>query len=199
MAQDNDFQFIDRLGEVINIKALWRYAAHLIQTVAIESSHQNIHDGIAFFCGYDNGDATLADNASQVILFRVGADSTAHLIRDVGVGGDFRVEAIEGVTVTATGSNTLTIFNKDRSSTLSSGCTAYHTPTTWSGGTALPTKLVPGGTGGNASGGADGGYSRELVCKTSTDYIFRITNRSGLPRRVSDILEWYEPNHPEAP
>ena len=192
MAQDNDFQFYDKDGELINLKALFEFGVHHFNTIGIASEHQRIHSGEAFVAGYGalHG-AELANDASTEILIQVGAGTGAHLVRNVAANGDCEVFTTEGVSFSAAGTP-LTIFNKNRNSTDTSTTTATHTPTGVTGGTSLPTKFLPGGPG-KGSGGQGDSYARELILKKSTNYSFVVTNRSGAVMLLSDILEWYEP------
>jgi hypothetical protein len=193
MAQDNDFQFYDKDGELINMKALFEFGVHHLNTIGISSEHQRIHSGQAFLAGFGalHG-SELADDASTEILVQVGADTGAHLIRAVSASGDCEIFITEGVAFTGAGTS-LTVFNKDRNNVTDvTTLTATHTPAGVTGGTALPTKFLPGGPG-KGSGGQDGSYDREIILKKSTDYSFKVTNRSGAVMLLSDILEWYEP------
>lgn len=146
MAQDDNFQFYDKDGELITLKALFEYGTHILHVISTDAPHQHIHEGIAFIAGHNAAHGSeLANDASQDILVQVGA-SDMHLIRDVGFGGSCEVFVLEGVTFTGAGT-ALTVFNKDRGSSVTSLATVTHTPAGVSGGTALPTKLLPGGHG----------------------------------------------------
>lgn len=190
MAQDDNFQFYDKDGELINLKALFEYGAHHLNVISISSEHQRIHSGQSFTTGHlwEEGTA-VADNANAEILLVTGS-THIHLIQDVSVGGDCVLNVIEGVT--ATPGTALTVFNKARTSSNTTGATASYAPTGVSGGAALPPKFIPGGSGFLTQGGQDGSYNRELNLKTNTNYLFRVTNRSGLATQIAITLEWYD-------
>jgi len=192
MAQNDDFQFYDKDGELINLKALFEFGVHHFNTIGISSEHQRIHSGEAFMAGYGAVHGSeLANDASIEMLVQVGSTTGAHLIRNVSASGDCEIFITEGVSFGGAGTP-LTIFNKDRNSTDASSLAVSHTPTSVTGGTDLPTKFLPGGPG-KGAGGQDGSYDRELILKKDTNYSFVVTNRSGAVMLLSDILEWYEP------
>lgn len=159
------------------------YAHRIILT-----EHARIHEGKAFMAGIL--DDAVADAASLEILIQ--AVNAMHVIFNVSASGDCEVHRFEGTTFSATG-GALTAFNKNRFSAIESGGTITSAPTLTADGTELPPGFIPGGSGGNSLGGQDGGYEREIILASSTDYLFRMTNISGLAAIINGSIEWYEP------
>ena len=157
----------------------------------IDTAHLRIHNGQMFMTGHYV--ASLADAATIVIL--VEAASAMHMIFSAALGGDATFTVTKGVT--ATTGTALTPVNKNEYSSLTSlNATAIsHTPTGVSGGTAYPTVLLPGGTGGNSSGSSGQGFSSEIILKTGTNYLITLTNVSGNAKGASLVCEWYEPSN----
>lgn len=159
------------------------YASRVILT-----EHARIHEGKAFSAGLYN--AALGNNASIEILIQ--PVNAMHMIFGASAGGDCEVHRFEGTTFSAAG-GALTAFNKNRFSLIESGATITSAPTLTVDGTELPPGFIPGGFGGNATGGQDGGYEREMILNSTEVYLFRLTNISGISAPANSIIEWYEP------
>jgi hypothetical protein len=52
--------------------------------------------------------------------------------------------------------------------------------------------LVPGGTGGNSSGGIAEPFA-EWILKADEDYLIRLTNSAGGAKDLGLQIDWYEP------
>ena len=78
----------------------------------------------------------------------------------------------------------------NRDSANVSANTIHGAPTITDSGLELTPSFVAGGTGGNAPGGE--GISSKLILGTNKNYLFRITNVSGIATTISTKLEWYE-------
>lgn len=154
----------------------------------ISTAHTRIHQGLGYVCGTYS--AAVANNANLDMLIQV-ADARMHTILDVAAGGDTTITMYEGTTFSSAGSS-LSAFNKARWSDNTTTTTLTAGPTITDIGTAFPTKFLPGGTRGNAQGGSDSGFSRELDFSTSTNYLIRAVNISGNSKPISIVLEWYE-------
>lgn len=165
----------------------WDGVGWQIGFVGIDIAHHWIHNGHAFFAS--NLWATVADDASTELLIQVAIGM--HTLYEIAAGGDFDVEVFENPTFSAAGS-AVGIFNRNRFSSKESGNIITHTPTITDDGTSMGVKLLPGGAGGNAGGGQDGGFDREIILKAGNDYLIRSTNRSGLVKRASTSLDWYQ-------
>lgn len=167
----------------------------------ITTEHAWVHAGKGFVAGeLWNEGAAIADNASVEVLIQAG--NTMHVIANIVVGGDSEVRYFKGTTFSAAGTS-LTAFNKNDNSTITSSSTITHTPTLTADGTQFPPKFIPGGTsggagpgggGGSLAGGSDGSFSSEFILKSGEDYLIRITNRANATITIGVSVEWYEPN-----
>jgi len=160
----------------------------------VPHEHYRIHNGQAYFTGALWGEINspvnpVADNAAVEIL--VQAKTGMHSIFDISASGDCEIQRFKSVTFSDAG-DVMASFNKNEYSTNTTSSIISCAPTVSDYGTELPPIFLPGGTGGNAGGGQDGGYSRELVMKTGVDYLVRITNRKGQSSSISFNMEWYE-------
>ena len=175
--------------------------------VGIESGHAYIHDGKSFLSGYfwseTESTSMVADNESAILVLQPGR--SMHILIDVTCAGEAEVYHYKGITTgtTETGTSLPTINKNDYSSRTSNatvywGSTGIVSSLSSTDITTYPGKLIPGGTGGNAVGGRDGGYSRELNLKAGEIYATQVKNRSGAPAPISITYDWYEPTCPIA-
>lgn len=155
----------------------------------IETDHARVHEGVSFIAG---GLFTgIANNA--VVEFLIQSASIIHFLPNVSVSGDAEVYLFEDTTFSAAGTP-VTKFNKNRNSTKVSDAVITHTPTITADGTQFPPNFIPGGHGGIAIGGEDGGYSREIISAIGKVYLLRIKNVSGIAATICPKIEWYEPS-----
>ena len=82
-------------------------------------------------------------------------------------------------------------YNKNRASAKVNTATVIRDPTINNAGTLIENEFIPGGTGGNAIGGASEARA-EWVFALNTLYLVRITNRAGNAQPMSLAIEWYE-------
>lgn len=169
------------------------------QEVRVDSEHYRIHNGQTFIAGYGwlesvSTASLVADNAS--VMLHVVPGAGMHAVMDVSASGDCDVYHYKETSSATTGTE-LTNFNKNEfdnktsDTVISWGTTAMTTDL----GTAYPGKFLPGGSGGNAVGGQDGGFARELIMASGTNYATVVTNRSGGVASISITYEWYEPTN----
>lgn len=158
----------------------------------INSPHHENHEGNHYEASYKSPDgADVGDNDNLDILIVTGAQ-VAHMVWDIGAGGDAEVFHYEGVTTSDNGTLALQA-NTNRLSVNTAVTIIYHTPTISNLGTQLPpNSYLPGGTGGNAGGGTRD-HDVEWILKKNTKYLLRVTNRSGQAQPIGTILQWYEP------
>lgn len=152
----------------------------------ISSVHQNVHDGITFVTSYEFTSASTVD-----ILISVGANKSLHIGGNINVSAASSIAVYEGTTVSDNGT-ALDVYNKNRNGSDSQDPSLFHTPTITLVGTKLYGAYIPGGKGGNALGGSDGGSPRdgsELILAKSTLYLIRVT---GTSIDGSVNLEFYE-------
>lgn len=158
-------------------------------SVGITYEHQKTHEGRYFSGGYYN--ASVASSGTVELLVQITTE-TWHAKATVAVGGDSTVQIFEGTTFSAAGT-AVTMTNHNRASAKTFTGTVTHTPTLTAAGTQLNgTMLIPGGSGGNASGG-DIGFENEFVLKASTNYMIRVTNVSTGNVAISVTIEGYQP------
>ena len=157
----------------------------------IDTAHLRVHDGQAFTVSHiwpETGE--IADNANADILIQVGANRL-HAVWNLSCGGNSETYFYEGTTFSAAGT-AITAYNQNRSSAKTSLSTFTHTPTVTLVGTELIAEFLPGGTKDAGSGGSGETFVREIDLAPSTDYLIRITNRSGAIQMASIHIEFYE-------
>jgi hypothetical protein len=107
------------------------------------------------------------------------------------MGGDASVELLEDPTIT--GGAAHAEINLKRTSTNVADTVALLNPVINVDGTLLFEAFIPGGTGGNATGGQFGlRDDTEWILDPNKTYAVRLTNISGLPKDGSLLCEWYE-------
>lgn len=160
----------------------------------IDTVHSEVHEGETFTASYKTPDASpIANDATVVLLIKVGANLNAHFVWNAAFGGEGEVQLFEGPNDTADG-NPLTEPNMNRGSAQVAEVTVFQGPTIGNGvgnGTELLDVMVPGGTTGRAVGSAIR-ESTEWVLKKDTNYLLVLTNRAGNAQQVSAQLQWYE-------
>ena len=149
--------------------------------------HHEIHKGNAYTVGALVTD--VADDASADTLIIVGTKSL-HLVLRASATGSSYAYLYETPTITDNGT-AVTIFNKDRTSSLVSTARTFHTPTVGAVGTALNSELFPGGEK-NFAVGATGNERDEWILAPGKSYLLRITNKSGAAEDISIAATWYE-------
>ncbi len=172
-------------GTTLDVPA-WREAVQssLEGTRTIISSvHSRVHQGQAFMA-FAN-DSTLGN--TDTLNIKVTTGTTApHMVFDVHAKLDFEFKIYEAPA--SSGGTSITAFNKNRVSATTSTLTLVSNTGSISGGTTILHDLISEGhkVGGNVD------FDRELILKTSTDYVFEITSLAG--SNMGHInLEWYEP------
>ena len=155
----------------------------------LDIAHQRLHEGRAFYAYKFHGSTDkLADGAFATIAIACAEGCDMHMLVEVECGGASEFYWYEDSEVSS-GSG-FTAINRKRSSTNASDTAILINPTIDTAGTLLIAKAIPGGSGGNAAGGA--GYSFEYVLKDLTTYVFQLKNVSGQSRDAHLLLEWYE-------
>jgi hypothetical protein len=175
------FQIADEDGVTVEIDEI------VNALVTITTSHHEVHEGEMFVSTYFI--ETLADNAKLEMLLRAGANE-CHLFWAAAAGGNATLEIIDRVTVTDPGM-ALSEENLHRASGNLPLATTFHTPTVAAGDTILGPVLLPGGTGGNSSGGILR-TDTEIIVAANSDIYFDLTNIAGNNQPASLLIEWYE-------
>lgn len=150
--------------------------------------HTYLHDGKRWVSG--NFDTALADAATLVLVIEVGADKDAHMLALSACDG---VSTLELLAITGlTAGTPLTPVNRNTNETSSSLVDITSQPSALADAAAYtPLVVVPGGTGGNASGGTSDSRD-EIVLKANGKYAVRLTNISGNAKAASLLLDWYD-------
>lgn len=159
------------------------------ELIIISHEHSKVHEGRLFGVGYYN--AALANNANLDVRIVTPATHTAHVYIRTAGGGDHSFRAYEGTTYTAAGT-ALTPVNHNRTSSNTANASTYHTPTVDALGTLLWEEYVPGGTGGASPGAVGQPTAEQVVLAANTDYLFRLTNLSGVTDDFNLIFSFYE-------
>ncbi len=148
--------------------------------------HRQIHKGNACYVSFRI--AALADDATLIFALTATTKSL-HIIADASTGGNAEFDIFEDATIT--GGTATTVFNRNRTSDAVSTVTVVRDPTVNALGTNLDQQGIPGGRGGNASGGS-GSVRHEWVLAPGMIYLYRITNRAGNAQFASLSIAWYE-------
>ena len=157
----------------------------------IAYAHHEIHGGSTFLVSYKSPDAAnIPDNGTIAFVITVHA-KYAHMLFRAACGGDMEGELYEGTTVTAGTGVGMFEYNKNRASTKANTVGVRRDMTVVAAGTLLENEFIPGGTGGNAVGGASMARA-EWILAPGTVYMVRVTNRAGNAQPMSLAVEWYE-------
>lgn len=158
--------------------------------INVSHQHHEIHEGHTFsVAAYDDA---LADDDFIEFVFTVGTPKEAHLVYGAVCGGDGVLSFYEDPT-TVSGGSELTERNKNRIiGDAGNQVSVLQDPASIGGnGTLLEQFVIPGGTGGNATGGTVT-QRAEWILRPDKLYLLRITNIAGLAKPVSLKAEWYE-------
>lgn len=158
--------------------------------ITIPAQHYEVHEGETFTVSLL--DTNIANSATIIILLRTAA-KYAHLTFFASLGGDATIEFIEDPTVSNAGTP-MTEWNNKRYSTTEPTVTAFSAPTISAGSNPLE-GFLPGGTGGNSSGGLLR-PDVEFILKPNEDYALRLTNISGQAKGGCIVISWYEESTP---
>lgn len=163
-------------------------------TVFIDLDHAEIHEGDGYFT---SNYATVASGGETLFYVKTpNSSKRAHMQFLVESNLPGLLYFYEGFTMSGTTAGTsVAVYNFDRNSTNTSGCTAFHTPLVSSGGygITLKTRVVGGGTSGGGSSRVGGAVrtSFEYIAKPNAEYLLRfVADTNGT--RVVSIAEWYE-------
>lgn len=155
--------------------------------IQIDTVHNRIHKGEMFQADFVN--LALANDAEHEMLVRVPAGEATHLRFLASLGGDGRAQIFVGPTLTADGA-VVTPVNRNTFKGASS-ILVFSGPTVTADGTAMSDLIIPGGSGGNASGGKAGSFEEWIL--EPGDYLFKLTNKSGGNAVAGIALDFYEP------
>jgi len=163
--------------------------------IFIDFVHHEVHDGNTFQTCQKSADGSpIADNASYDMLLITGNEAEPHLVFNGAAGGTSEVILYKGTTVSNNGAliatqNMRQSLHGIKLNTL----LAYTSPTVTGAGTQMHIQLLPGGSGpGQSTSGGTVRQETEWVLAVNTNYMIRVTNRSGNAQPASILAQWYE-------
>jgi len=149
--------------------------------------HRAVHLGVTFLVCYKSPEGSeIADNAS--INFIINSRYSMHLSFLGAAGGDAELALWENTTYTD--GSLISPLNMNRDSGAYPDV-ARRDVTVTAYGTNLLNIFLPGGTGGNSSGGVLR-LGTEFVLSADTNYLLENINRAGQAQSMSLHAEWYE-------
>jgi hypothetical protein len=157
---------------------------HVLST--IEYEHHEIHAGSSFTCDYKRDVANGAN--LDVILTTPDTTKWLHLTWEVDCELEADINIYEGA-VTGTGT-TITVYNRDRNSAVTSSTLVQLTPVAVTTGTTIIRGYHVGT--GKSSGATGVRATHEFILKQNTKYLFRFTNATTSDNWVALKLDWYE-------
>lgn len=154
--------------------------------IFVDNAHHEVHEGAMYVCHFMVEDVA-NDEGIQILLILNGYD--AHTVWAAQAGGDALVHLYENPTVSANGAS-LTPFNVNRNYPNNSGVAAYSGPTVSDNGIELLSQFLPGGSGGNADGGAIR-TGTEFILNGANSYLFSMVNVAGTAQTLNLIVPFY--------
>ncbi len=156
--------------------------------LAIDTFHHEIHEGETFIAS--QVDVALADDGALTFHLTPGP-SFSHLVFNGSNGGDATLEFLENPTIT--GGAAVTERNLKRTSPDVADTVVLANPTINAVGTTVFSCVLPGGTGGNATGGLLGlRLNSEFILDPDKTYAVRLTNIAGNTKAACLDVQWYE-------
>jgi len=159
----------------------------------LDMEHHFIHEGSHF-----TAFAVVTNGASLSISFKTPSDIEVHVIHSINTESKAHIEILEDVTVTATSGTEVTIFNRNRSSNISSKLLQNKSGSFVANGKVLKDATITGGTAVDTYytfTGKNVGMRRrdnnEFVCKKDTEYTIKLTSDDG-NKGLYIQLDWYE-------
>ena len=163
--------------------------------IFISFVHHEIHEGNTFQACQKTADGSpIADDASYDMLLITGNEAEPHLVFSAASGGICELIFYKDTTVSDNGAliptqNMRQSLHGINLNTL----LAYTAPTITLVGTMMHIRLLPGGAGpGQSTSGSTIREDTEWVLAPNTNYLIRVTNRSGGAQPISILAQWYE-------
>lgn len=173
-----------------NIEAyLWdNFSWHPLFNVVSLEQNQRVHNGQMWIISalYE----AVADDANADLIFTVKAPGM-HMTFRVASQGAIFAHIYENPTVTGATGTTALVINARRETGDGGAPTAIAGQTVTNVGTEIMTWYAPGGSGGNAQGGALT-HEIEIALEEAAVYLFRMTNKKGNAADMSWALNAYE-------
>ena len=163
--------------------------------ILIDFVHHEVHEGNTFQASQKTADASpIADDASYDMLIITGNEAEAHLVFGAAAGGTAEVILYKNTTVSDNGAQ-IAVQNMRQSlhGVNLNTVLVYTTPTITLVGNQMNIQLLPGGSGpGQGTSGGTVREGTEWVLQPNTNYLVRVTNRSGNAQPISIMTQWYE-------
>lgn len=158
--------------------------------IGITYPHHEIHEGTMFHVSYI--DTTLANSGTIEFVLTIGTPKEAHLTFGGSCGGNATIFLYENPTGVATATS-MDVRNMNRIVGDSGNqVTVDRDPASIGGdGTEIDSVLIPGGTGGNATGGTSASRE-EWPLKPGNTYLVRLTNIAGSAKAAELAVTFYE-------
>jgi len=161
--------------------------SHTRGTVVIDHATYSVHQGLRFKAFYlQPHGSELANDATLDILLKVGSRHI-HAVPRLVTGGDMDLLIYKDTTTSNEGTP-IEAVAKNQVDNISSGVTVFSAPTVTAPGTVLLNWFVPGGKKGPGMAWSEA----QWILKCNTNYLFRITNRSGGAIQFGFSLGWME-------
>lgn len=155
----------------------------------IDEEHRLTHEGFVYHGTHRAAD--LANDGVINLLLAVPAGAYPHLRKIVyhTEGGPIDIELFEGTTTSAAGTG-ITMFNRNRNSANTADTVVTYGPTITLDGTLIHDLYSPAG--GKDVGSDTNGLAEEWMLATNTQYLLRMTNKTGGIMDYSLELMFYE-------
>ena len=157
------------------------------EIVIIDNDHHEMQSGNHYFAA----NTVEIDGAGTVSWFMFTAPNTPTRIHAKALfdaEAEFKIEIRENGIYSSAGISVPT-FNNDRDSENTSELEAYASPTVTNSGTFLWAKTVGSG---KDSAGVTPGLNYEVIAKTGTVYLFKITKAASGTHWLNYDFFWYE-------
>ena len=181
-----------------NVKSLilgrWGSGAGEIDEVRIDAStnammvidypHHEVHSGSHYFI---KSQADIGDTETYFMFRTPNTTTRIHAKAHIASEAEFTVEIFEGGTVSADGTP-LTAINNNRDSVNTAELANFAGPTVTTDGTLIWGSRI--GTGRDAT--VSSAQSYEILAKTNTIYLFKLTKIAAGTQWVDSDFWWYE-------
>lgn len=137
----------------------------------------------------DTFDEAVAADTSIEWLIRVAATNDVYINFGIAAGQDALLEIFETPTTSVDGS-ALAITNRRRADIKTLEVLAFKGPTSSADGTRIDRLFVPGGSGGNSTGGIN--MSSIGLILTAGDYLLRGTNKGAAGTNIQMAVSMFE-------
>jgi hypothetical protein len=165
------------------------------EAITMAREHNLTHEGKSFRAFHNH--SSLGSGSTINIFFTTASTPNVNLIFNISGSVSFDFELLEAPTVTSnTGTHGQAVINKNRNSATASTVLDNATSpesgvftidaTVTADGTIIASEVF-----GSNKGGGDYSLTREMILKSSTAYVFRLTSQDA-GNRVHINLDWYE-------